>query len=436
MHRRDLRHGQSTFVTDYPIVRRQLSNGLRVVVTEDHTVPVVAVNTTFSVGSRHESKGRTGFAHLFEHLLLQAADSLGSGEPAALLRRHGGNLNAATSFDRTTYYETVPSGTLELALWLGANRMKILSHALDQYNLDRQRKVVKEERSQVVDNQPYGTALERALSVLFPEGHPYDHPPIGSLADLDRATVDDVLGFFQRHYTPSRAVISLAGDITAEQGLELVERYCGDLSAGPAAAGTISETLPPLATPTRHEILGVFPSAALFVAFRAPAEPDNTLDALELAVSILATGGTCRLYKRMIRDSALAQAVSAGVERLVDGNSYTQLTLIGAPGTPVQQIEDALVTELERLATHGPTDEELAAAQAQTERRWLSRMGRYAGRAAAVSEYTTLFGAPELVNRRVQAVHAVTAEQVRTSTANWLAPRHRAVVAFRSKDNR
>ncbi|MGL5860632.1 MAG: M16 family metallopeptidase, partial [Phycicoccus sp.] len=208
---------------DYPIHTRALDNGLRVIVSPDHTVPNVTVNIWVGVGSRHESTGRTGLAHLFEHLMFQGSRNVRSGEHFEALMAEGGRLNATTWFDRTNYFATVPTGATELALWLEADRHGHLLDAVNQENLDNQRDVVKEEKRQRYDNQPYGNALVDLYAAVFPEGHPYHHPTIGSMADLDAADLDDVHDFFRRFYAPDNTVVTLCGDIRPDDGFAAVE---------------------------------------------------------------------------------------------------------------------------------------------------------------------------------------------------------------------
>ena len=218
---------------DYPIHERTLANGLRIVVSPDHSVPTVTVNLWVGVGSRHEVAGRTGFAHLFEHLMFQGSRQVASGEHFSALMAQGGRLNATTWFDRTNYFETIPVGALDLALWLEADRHGYLLDAVNQANLDNQRDVVKEEKRQRYDNVPYGNVMRDIYATLFPEGHPYHHPTIGSMADLDAASVADVHAFFEAHYRPDNTLITLVGDITPEDGFAKVERYFGALPARP-----------------------------------------------------------------------------------------------------------------------------------------------------------------------------------------------------------
>ena len=210
---------------DYPIHETTLANGLRVVVSPDSSVPTVTVNIWVNVGSRHEVTGRTGFAHLFEHLMFQGSRHIASGEHFTRLMAEGGRLNATTWFDRTNYFETVPKGAYELALWMEADRHGHLLDAVTQENLDNQRDVVKEEKRQRYDNVPYGTALIEVYAAVFPAGHPYHHPTIGSMEDLDAASLVDVHDFFRRYYGPNNSVLTLVGDITADEGFAAAERY-------------------------------------------------------------------------------------------------------------------------------------------------------------------------------------------------------------------
>ena len=219
-------------VPDLPVETYTLANGLEVILHEDHTVPIVAVNIWYKVGSKDEAEGRTGFAHLFEHLMFQGSEHL-DGEYFAPLEPLGAQINGSTTTDRTNYYETVPSNALELALWLEADRMGFLLPSLSQEKLDNQRDVVKNERRQRVDNVPYGQVQERMLAALYPSGHPYHHSTIGSMEDLSAASLDDVKNFFRRYYNPNNASLCLAGDFEPDEAKALIETYFGPIPAGP-----------------------------------------------------------------------------------------------------------------------------------------------------------------------------------------------------------
>ncbi|MBP6996253.1 MAG: insulinase family protein, partial [Phycicoccus sp.] len=299
---------------DYPIHEHRLDNGLRVVVSPDSTVPNVTVNLWVGVGSRHESPGRTGFAHLFEHLMFQGSRNVRSGEHFEALMAVGGRLNATTWFDRTNYFETVPRGAMELALWLEADRHGHLLDAVNQTNLDNQRDVVKEEKRQRYDNQPYGDALIEVYAATFPAGHPYHHPTIGSMEDLDAATLDDVHQFFRTHYGPNNTVLTLVGDLTPEEGLAAAERHFGGLKPIALPPDPTPAPLPPLAAPAEVEVRRAVPNDRLHIAFRLPV--DGTADFHATALAMDAIGGlaSSRLGRRLVRaeQSALNAHATAG----------------------------------------------------------------------------------------------------------------------------
>src|SRR3954447_10816107 len=251
----------------YPLAEHTLANGLRVLVSEDHTVPNVAVNLWVGVGSRHETPGRTGLPHLFEHLMFQASRNVASGEHFSALMNEGGHLNATTWFDRTNYFETVPTGALELALWLEGDRHGHLLDAVTQENLDNQRDVVKEEKRQRYDNVPYGTALTDVYATVFPEGHPYHHPTIGSMEDLDAASLEDVHAFFRHYYGPNNSVLTIVGDVDPDDAFAKVEKYFGPLPASAQPPPHAEHHLDPLTEPVRLERLEEVPNDRLHLAW-------------------------------------------------------------------------------------------------------------------------------------------------------------------------
>ena len=290
---------------------QRLPNGLRLIVAEDHLAPVVAVNLWYNVGSRHEVAGKTGFAHLFEHVMFQGSANVGKAEHMALVQSAGGTLNGTTWADRTNYFETMPAHQLELALWLEADRMGTLLDALDQANLDNQREVVKNEKRWSYDNRPYGSWMEKMLGHLYPPGHPYHHPTIGSMADLDAASLDDVRAFFATYYAPNNAVLSVVGDCDRAQVRAWAERYFGPIAANPAIPPLPDMTLPPLLGEERRETVeDQVPLARVYVAFRAPAFGDTRLDAIDLSTQILTGGKGSRLHRRLVREECLAQDVA------------------------------------------------------------------------------------------------------------------------------
>jgi predicted Zn-dependent peptidase len=414
----------------YPLQERTLGNGLRVIVSADHTVPNVAVNLWVGVGSRHEASGRTGFAHLFEHLMFQGSRNVASGEHFAALMDQGARLNATTWFDRTNYFETVPTGALELALWLEADRHGYLLDAVNQENLDNQRDVVKEEKRQRYDNVPYGNALPDVYATVFPEDHPYHHPTIGSMEDLDEATLEDVHTFFRAHYGPNNTVLTLVGDVDAEQGFALAEKYFGHLPAIELPTRARHPQLQPLKSSVRLDRVGPVPNDRLYVAFRLPVDTTPEYHACAVAADLIGGLASSRLMERLVRTDETATSVSAWTMGLVDGVSLGLIAVDVASGTDPERVEATLNDELSRLIEGGPDEEELESVIADTERAWLSSLASIEERADHISHHALLTGDPAYVNTFVDHVRAVTPEQVRAAAQRWFHPEARAVVRY------
>jgi predicted Zn-dependent peptidase len=419
----------------YPIAEQTLDNGLRVVVSSDRAVPIVAVNLWYDVGSRHEPAGLTGFAHLFEHLMFQGSRNVASGQHFSLLETAGASLNASTFFDRTNYFESLPSGGLDLALWLEADRMGYLLDAVNQENLDNQRDVVKEEKRQSYDNRPYGDSYERLVRLAFPEGHPYAHMTIGSMADLDAASVEDVHAFFRKYYGPNNAVLTIVGDVSEADAFDAAKRYFGHIPAIPAPPPAPDGTIGPMTDVRRDDVVSDVPSDLVTMMFRLPVDGTPELDAAGLALDVLAAGQSARLNRRLVRDEQIAQSVSGGALPLIGGVSFGTLTGIASDGVDLQKVEDALLEEIERLATEGVTPEELATVQAQAERDWLEQLATCAGRADEISHYALLFGDPGRINTRIDQVQAVTVEQVQAAAQKWIRADGRVQVTYRRSES-
>jgi zinc protease len=414
----------------YPLVERTLGNGLRVLVSEDHTVPNVAVNLWVGVGSRHETPGRTGFAHLFEHLMFQGSRNVKSGEHFSALMDEGARLNATTWFDRTNYFETVPTGAMELALWLEADRHGHLLDAVTQENLDNQRDVVKEEKRQRYDNVPYGKALIDIYATVFPEGHPYHHPTIGSMEDLDAATLEDVHAFFRAHYGPNNTVLTLVGDVTPEDGFAAAEKYFGPLPAIELQTRERLAQLPPLPEPVRLDRVGDVPNDRIYVCFRLPVDTTPDYLACQVAVDVLGGLASSRLVRRLVRTDESAVAVGGWTMGLVDGVGLVTITVDVSAGADVEQVEAAVCEEITRFVAEGPDAAELESVIADTERSWLSALASIEERADHISHHALLTGDPAYVNTFVERIRAVTAEQARVAAETWLDPGSRAVVRY------
>lgn len=418
----------------YPIATHRLDNGLRVVVSPDHSVPTVAVNLWVGVGSRHEEPGRTGLAHLFEHLMFQGSEHVAEGEHFAALLAQGAQLNATTWVDRTNYFEVVPTGAVELALWLEADRQGRLLPALTQDNLDNQRDVVKEEKRQRYDNVPYGTAYAELTALVFPEGHPYHHTTIGSMEDLDAASLTDVRDFYSRHYRPDNTVVTLVGDIEPPNGFDLVARYFDDLTnPHMSLEHDLADPLAPLVDPGRLEVTADVPSDRLYLGFRLPVGGTQDFVRAELTFDVLAGLATSRLYRRLVRQDQVVTHVSRNVGGRVDGTSMGALVLDVAEGAGIDRVEQVVGEELRRLAKEPPTDTELAAVVADVERWWLQSLAQPDERADVISGNTLLYDDPEHLNTYLDDVADVTADDIAKAAAAYVAPESAAAVVYRKE---
>ncbi len=419
-------------VPTVPFTETRLPNGLRLIISEDHVAPVAAVNLWYNVGSKHEVEGKTGFAHLFEHVMFQGSAHVGKAEHIALVQAAGGTMNGTTWLDRTNYFETMPSHQLELAIWLEADRMGTLLEALSQENLDNQREVVKNEKRWSYDNRPYGSWVEKMLRSIFPADHPYHHPTIGSMEDLDAASVEDVSAFFRLHYAPNNAVVSVVGDVEPEQVKAWVERYFGKIPANPSLPVPLPDmSLPPtLGGEIRTVIPDRVPLPRIHWGFRGPIFGDPRLDALDLAGQILAGGKGSRLHRRLVREERLAQDVALFSMGLVAGASVTAGWATARPGVDLIQLETAFWEELERMGREPVSADELARAKALTEADELGALQRVDEKADRLSMYTTLFNDPGMINSILKRYLSTTAEQIQAVCRDVFVADNRVVLTY------
>ncbi|MDA8238543.1 MAG: pitrilysin family protein [Chloroflexi bacterium] len=414
-----------------PFTDERLPNGLRLVISEDHLVPVVAVNLWYDVGSKHEVPGKTGFAHLFEHVMFQGSRHVAKAEHFALIQAAGGTMNGTTWLDRTNYFETVPSHQLELALWLEADRLATLLDALSQENLDNQRAVVQNEKRVSYDNQPYGTWQEKMLAHLYPPEHPYHHPTIGSMEDLEAASLDDVRTFFRTYYAPNNAVLSIVGDVDPTRARAWVAQYFGPIPANPAIPPLVVEPLPlTLGGERRETVEDRVPLPRIFAGYRAPALGDGSLYALEIAAQILAGGKGSRLHRRLVREDRIAQDVALFLLPFASGPSIFMGWATVRPEATIEAVEAGFLGELAGLAAGDVTDDELLRAKALIETDELGSLQRVAERADRLSMYATLLDEPDEANRQLERYLSVTAEDVRAACATVLAEDNRVVLTY------
>ena len=414
-----------------PVESYHLPNGLHVVLSEDHTAPIVAVNLWYHVGSANERLDRTGFAHLFEHMLFQGSANVEANEHFELVQRAGGTLNGSTWLDRTNYYETVPSHQIAMALWLEADRMGRMLPGLTQQKLDTQRDVVKNERRWSVDNQPYGTWWERLPALCFPEEHPFHHSLIGSMEHLTDASLDDVADFFRTYYTPDNAVLTVAGDFDRTETRRLIEEYYGPISRGAPRPPLRDMTLPPTFGDTRRTVV---PDAValprLFVACRTPVFGSDGYYAASLAAAILGLRTGCRLEQSLVRQQRIASQASAFTYDLAKGSDLLVVDATAHPDVTPAQLEAAVLGELDLMHQHGVTDVEVQRACALIETSFVTSMQSAAERADQLSRFATYFGDATLINDQVERYGATTTAAVSALARERLGPDNRALLMF------
>ncbi len=416
-----------------PIEEYTLDNGLRVVLSEDHTLPVVSLNIWYDAGSRNERTGRTGLAHLFEHMMFQGSQNVPPTGHIGMVERAGGTVNATTWLDRTNYYATVPASQLELVLWLESDRMGFFLPALTQETFENQREVVKNERRQRVDNAPYGDWDERLQRLAYPEGHPYHHPVIGSMDDLEAMTLDDVGEFFRTYYAPNNAVLSLCGDFDPAGARRLVERYFGPIPHGPP--------VPPLAERAKLEPIAigrevrdlVVSDVALprvYVAYRIPRNGTPEYYAADVLTEVLAGGKAARLYRVLVRERRTARSVGAFVFPAAAGAALLILRANAPAGADASVVEGEMLDEVARVAREEPSAGEMERALTGIEARRMLELQKVSERADQLSMFATLFGDPGLVNTDIDRYRAVTPEQVRSVAADFLGADNRVVLTY------
>ena len=416
-----------------PVERHTLPNGLRVVLSPDDAVPVVAVNLWYGVGSRNERPGLTGFAHLFEHMMFQGSAHVSKNGHFEQVERAGGTLNGSTWYDRTNYYETVPSHQLDLALWLESDRMGWLVPAMDREKLDNQIGVVKNERRQRYDNQPYGDWDERLQKLIWPEDHPYCHTVIGSMEDIGAATLDDVADFFRTYYVPNNAVLTLAGDIDPADALARVERWFGEIPRGepiPPIPGR-TEVEPVIGTTTRETVHADVPLTRIYLAARIPGFLDPRFPVVDLLGDVLGGGRASRLYRILVRERRLAREAGAYVFPLTTGASFMIVWATALAGVEADELEAAMVECVEGLAD--VSDEEVARALALGETRFLARLEGAAGRADLLSMFEMTTGDAANLNRELARLRAVTPDDIRAFARERLGADNRAVLTYLPK---
>ena len=418
-----------------PVETFHLDNGLFVTLSEDHTTPIVAVNLWYHVGSANEKPGRTGFAHLFEHMLFQGSAHVGSSEHFELIQRAGGTLNGSTWLERTNYFETVPSNELALALWLEADRMGELLPAMTQEKLDMQRDVVKNERRWAVDNQPYGTMLEKMQELVFPVSHPFQHSLIGSMEDLSAASLDDVAQFFATYYTPDNAVLSIAGDFDSAEARKLVTGYFGPIASGKKRPALPSMDLPPVFGERLREV--VYDNVSLprlFMAFRSPVFGSEQYYAASVTSAVLGMRKGSRLQRSLVRERQVAADAGAFTFDLAKGTDLLVVDVTARPETSVARLEEEVEREIDVIHRDGVTEIEVKRAVALIETDLLASLQTAGERADRLSMFATYFRKPELINEQADRYRSVTTKRVNDLISERLGEDNRASLLYVPKE--
>jgi predicted Zn-dependent peptidase len=418
---------------ELPFTKSKLRNGLTVIIHEDHTLPQVAVNLAYRVGSRDEETRRTGFAHLFEHLMFMGTSRVPPKMFDAWMEAAGGANNAWTSNDLTDYHESGPPGSLPLLLWLEADRLVALGREMDKAKLDLQRDVVRNERRQSIENVPYGKVELRLPELLYPDRHPYHHPVIGSHEDLEAASVDDVKRFFDKYYVPENASLVVAGDVRAADVSALVERYFGGIPAGQRPERARPSTPPPLGKIVRETMSDQVELPKLVIAFHSPERMAAGDADLDLLSAILSTGKASRLSKALVIDHPLAQSVSVS-QSSQDLSSYFSIEVIARPGVALDDLEKAVDAVLTEVIDHGPTEEELRRARNSFEYRFVDQLQSLAARARQLNMYEVQLGDPGFVDRDLARYRGATVASVGGWAKKVLTMNDRVILRVVPKD--
>jgi zinc protease len=409
--------------------KHTLANGLDVLLHEDHNCPIVAVNLWYHVGSKNEVPGRTGFAHLFEHLMFEGSQHHDHGYFAPL-QGAGGSLNGSTNADRTNYWEVVPTNALELALWMESDRMGFLLPALTEAKFANQRDVVLNERRQNYENRPYGLAPMVVLAALYPPDHPYHWATIGEIADLHAARLDEVRHFFATYYHPGNASLAIAGDIESEAALALVRAYFEELTPGPPLV-RVHPAAVSLASETRLMLEDRVELPRLYVSWHTPAMFADLDADLDLAADVLANGKTSRLYRRLVFEERMATDVSASQNsREVAG--FMQVVATAAPGHTLSQLDAVIAEEIDRLAADGPTDEEMQRGRVQAESQFMFRLqtvGGFGGKSDQLNAYNVFLEDAGYFDRDLARYQEVTRDSLTSAVDRFIAHPRRVALS-------
>jgi predicted Zn-dependent peptidase len=406
-----------------------LDNGLHVILHEDHSTPLVAVTILYHVGSKNEDAERTGFAHFFEHLMFEGSKNISRGEFDKIVETAGGALNANTNFDRTFYYEILPSNQLELGLWLESERMLHLN--VDSVGVETQRKVVKEERKQRLENQPYGSLGEEIFKRSF-KVHPYKWMPIGSAQYIDQATLEEFMEFYKTYYVPQNATLSIAGDIDIDETKKLVEKYFGSIPMGTKDIYRPNVVEPPMTSEVRDSVYDNVQLPAVVHAYHIPAQGTEDYYAINMLTTILSGGQSSRMYKELVDKQQVALQAGSFPFSMEDSGLFIVFALPNVGVTP-EDLETAFQTELENVKNELITEREFQKLQNQIETNFVTQNARIAGIAETLADYHVYFGDANLINTEIERYMKVTREDIKRVANEYLDADKRVVLYYLPK---
>lgn len=419
-------HAQNTKIefTEYT-----LDNGMHVILHQDNATPIVAVSVLYHVGAKDEEEGRTGFAHFFEHLMFEGTENIPRGEYMNIIQANGGVLNANTSHDRTYYYQVLPSNQLELGLWMESDRM--LQAKIDTIGLETQREVVKEEKRSRIDNQPYASFQEEIFKRAYRK-HPYMNVPIGTMEDLNAASLEEFIAFYEKYYVPNNATLSIAGDIDIEESKKLIEKYFGEIPRGKVEIKRNEIVEPPLGGEVRDTIYDNIQLPGIFTAYRMPPQTDADAYALSMLTQLLSSGRSSRLYKKVVDELELGLQVFAFPYNLEDGGLFITLALANM-GKDIAELEAAVDAEVKRVQDELISEREYQRVLNQLENAFLSQNGSMAGIAERLADYHVYYGDANLINTEIERYRAITREDLQRVAQKYLNKDNRVVLYYLPK---
>lgn len=408
-----------------------LPNGLHVILHEDHSTPIVAVSVMYHVGSKNEQKGRTGMAHFFEHLLFEGSQNIGRGQYSKFVENAGGALNANTSQDRTFYYEILPSNQLELGLWLESERM--LHAKVENIGIETQREVVKEEKRQRIDNQPYGNLFGATLDAAF-DVHPYAWAPIGSMEDLNAAQEADFVDFYKTFYVPNNAVLSIAGDINVKEAKDWINKYFSGIPRGAKEVPRPTVKEPLNKGEVRDTVLGKDQLAMIVQAYHIPSQGTTEFYAVDMLNQVLAGGESSRLNRALVEEKQLA-LFSGAFTYNVEDPGLTMAFSLANMGIDPKVVEDAMNEEIEKVKNELISENEFQKLRNQMENNFVQANSTVAGIAESLANYHMYYGDANLINTEINRYMAVTKEDIRKAAQKFYVKDNRVVLYFLNDPN-